>query len=292
MRPGRVDPRDLAVDDGVRAAHRLDERLRHVGEPPRQVVAVSRDEPALAAAHVRDRAVPVELDLERPAARRAGCAPPGSRASAGTRPGRSSSAAVVVALDQQPVLLLPVEVRRDERPAAVQPRAVEARRSAGRSASPRGARRCRVSQISTVPAPYSPLRDLAVEGRVLERVILDVDGERPRARLERHALRHRPRGERAVPLEAEVVVEPPGVVALDDENRQRELRSALEIGSGVLLGSRFRRYSSRLTCIHNDVYRPPQGKEAPEACLPDGGLGARGPLSCGPRRVCKEIVPR
>ena len=65
------------------------------------------------------------------------------------------------------------------------------------------------------------LRDLALEARVLERVILDVDGKRTHAWLERHALRHGPRRERAVLLEPEVVVEAPRVVALDDEDRLR-----------------------------------------------------------------------
>ena len=63
------------------------------------------------------------------------------------------------------------------------------------------------------------LRDLALELRVLDRVVLDVDGEVLLAGLERHALRHRPGRERAVALEAEVVVEPARVVALDDEDR-------------------------------------------------------------------------
>ena len=63
------------------------------------------------------------------------------------------------------------------------------------------------------------LRDLAGERRVVERVILDVHRERALAGLERHALRHGPRGERAVPLEPEVVVEAPRVVALHDEDR-------------------------------------------------------------------------
>ena len=68
------------------------------------------------------------------------------------------------------------------------------------------------------------LRDLALELRVLDRVVLDVDGEVLLAGLERHALRHRPGRERAVALEAEVVVEPPRVVALDDEDRLRRFR--------------------------------------------------------------------
>ena len=76
-----------------------------------------------------------------------------------------------------------------------------------------------LSQISTRAGAVLALRDLALEGGVVERVVLDVDGERALAGLERHALRHRPARERAVALEAEVVVEPPGVVALDDEDR-------------------------------------------------------------------------
>ena len=39
------------------------------------------------------------------------------------------------------------------------------------------------SQSSTVPAPYCALRDLALEARVVERVILDVDGQHPLAGL-------------------------------------------------------------------------------------------------------------
>ena len=70
------------------------------------------------------------------------------------------------------------------------------------------------------------LRDLARERRVVERVILDVHRERALARLEGDALRHRPRGERAVPLEPEVVVEAPRVVALDDEDRLLAPRAA------------------------------------------------------------------
>jgi len=63
------------------------------------------------------------------------------------------------------------------------------------------------------------LRNLALEGRVVERVIFDVHREHALARLERDALGNGPRRERAVALEPEVVVEPPRVVALDDEDR-------------------------------------------------------------------------
>ena len=50
-------------------------------------------------------------------------------------------------------------------------------------------------------------------------MVFDVDGQDALARLERHALRNRPRGERPVALEPEVVVEPACVVALHDEDR-------------------------------------------------------------------------
>src|SRR5207249_2918866 len=76
--------------------------------------------------------------------------------------------------------------------------------------------------------PVLALRDLALEGRVVERVILDVDGEVLLALLERHALRHRPARERAVALEPEVVMEPPRVVALNDEDRLFPLALAAE----------------------------------------------------------------
>src|SRR4029077_7980145 len=77
---------------------------------------------------------------------------------------------------------------------------------------------------SAVPDLDSPgavlaLRDLAREGRVVERVILDVNGQRSLSRFEGHALRHGPAGERALALEAEVVMKAARVVALDHEDR-------------------------------------------------------------------------
>ena len=64
-----------------------------------------------------------------------------------------------------------------------------------------------------------PLGDLALEAPVFERVILNVDGEMLLARFERDALRHRPRGEDAVALEAEVVMERSRGVSLHHEDR-------------------------------------------------------------------------
>ena len=185
----------------------------------------------------------------------------------------------VVALDQKPVLLLPVEPRRDERPAAVQACAVELDGQLAVSLLLEELVGARVPDLDGAAAVLA-LRDLPVEGGVLEGVILDVDRERPRARLERHAFRHRPRGERAVPLEAEVVVEASGVVPLDDENGHASFAPRWKASArGSWSGGAFcgTRRGSRHCSIHNEVYGSAQGKEAPEACLPDGGLGAAGP---------------
>src|SRR4029077_21193616 len=64
-----------------------------------------------------------------------------------------------------------------------------------------------------------PLRDLALEAPVLERMVLHVNREVLQARLECNAFRRAPRGETPVALQAEVVVEPPRVVPLHDEDR-------------------------------------------------------------------------
>ena len=75
--------------------------------------------------------------------------------------------------------------------------------------------------------------DHALEQLVVHRVVLDVHGEVADRRVERDALRHRPAREHAVDLEPEVVVEPPGPVALDHEPRLvRRTAAATPAGSG------------------------------------------------------------
>ena len=125
---------------------------------------------------------------------------------------------VVVALDQQPVLLLAVHVRGHERPAPLQLLAVQVERQLPVRLLLEQVVGAVVEDLDR-PAAVLALRDLAVERRVLERVVLDVHRERLRARLERHALRHGPGRERPASLQAEVVVQPAGVVALHDEDR-------------------------------------------------------------------------
>ena len=67
--------------------------------------------------------------------------------------------------------------------------------------------------------PVLAFRDLALELRIFDRVVLDVHGEVLLTRLERDALGDGPARQGAVALEPEVVVEAARVVALDDEDR-------------------------------------------------------------------------
>ena len=60
-------------------------------------------------------------------------------------------------------------------------------------------------------------RDDPLEPAVGVRVVLDLDGQRLARRVEARALRHGPADEHAVDLEAQVVVQPAGPVALDEE---------------------------------------------------------------------------
>ena len=86
--------------------------------------------------------------------------------------------------------------------------------------------------------------DHALEVDVLDRVILDVDGEALDRRVECRPVRHGPAREYAVHLEPQVVVTPPGAVPLHDEpERPRRapgpglagrLRRAGEVTLGVV----------------------------------------------------------
>ena len=86
--------------------------------------------------------------------------------------------------------------------------------------------------------------DLTLEGRVVEWMVLDMDGEGLLPGLERNALRDRPACEGAVALEPEVVVQSARVVTLDDEDRllrlfplfTERLRRLLRIPLPLVLG--------------------------------------------------------
>src|SRR5690606_15889134 len=68
------------------------------------------------------------------------------------------------------------------------------------------------------PAAVLTRRDDAFELAVLERVVLGRDGEAALFGVEARALRHRPRLEHAVDLEAQIVVQAPRIVFLDAEH--------------------------------------------------------------------------
>src|SRR5205085_11164665 len=132
--------------------------------------------------------------------------------------GTRGGSRLVALSDDQPVLRVARELRRHERPGAVEALALQ---SHGQSAVSLLLDELVGARVPDLDAAGSVLafRDLAFERRVLERVVLDMHGQPLVARLERDAFRHRPARKRSVALEAEVVVEPPRVVALDDEDR-------------------------------------------------------------------------
>ena len=96
----------------------------------------------------------------------------------------------------------------------------------------------------TLPAPYSPFGIAAFEAAVLQRMVLGVH----RQVIDRgglgQVLRHRPGHQHAVAFEAEVVVQPAGVVLLNDEGIALTSNrfSDSGTGSGVFDASRMLRY--------------------------------------------------
>ena len=191
----QISPSSTASDERIaRAAARAS-----VAEPLRQVVAVTARERHLAAGHGDDRAKAVPLRLVDPALAR------GQR----VRGGREHR-------------LVPAPRRRARRPCAGAASSSGRRRARAGTSVHTPSRRSPCSrtvspplrfssrssyvprsQISTVPAPYSPAGIVALEVGVLERVILDVHREMPLAASERNALRNRPARESAVRARAE-----------------------------------------------------------------------------------------
>src|SRR5439155_10147025 len=170
---------------------------RHLRKAPREVVAVAARERRVAAGDGCDGSIAVPLDLEDPA-----CAARDLlgqrrqhrdvRADATPRGGR-----VVVALsNDQPVLLVTAEARGNERPGPVEPLALQPNGETAVLLLVQQLVRTSIPDLDR-PRAVLPLRDLALEGRVVERMILDVDGEMLLPGLEGNALRHRPACERA-----------------------------------------------------------------------------------------------
>ncbi len=228
-----VERAELAVEDAVRRAERARQCARHRPEPLGQIVAApARQRGALTRHQPRQRPVAVPLDLVQPPVSRRHVL--GRRRRHRLVLGAACARALrgrVPLAEQEPVLRVAVELGRDQGPGALQPLAVQPDGQAAVALLLDELVRAPVPDLHRAGAVLA-LGDLALEGRVLHGVILDVDGERALPGLGRNAFRHRPARERAVPLEAEVVVEAPGVVALDDEDRLAPLAPGLR-GEGL-----------------------------------------------------------
>ena len=84
------------------------------------------------------------------------------------------------------------------------------------------------------------VRDMALELRVLERVVLGVHREPLLVRIEARAARHRPALEHAVELEPQVVVQATRSMTLDHEDAARR-RNGAAVGLGRATKLRLRR---------------------------------------------------
>ena len=224
-----VERADLAVDDAVGRLQRLGQLLGDVGEALGVVLVLARAQLGLSAGDAGHDPVAVPLDLELPALAFRDLLRVGERGQhrrvLALRAGRGS--AVVLLAEEEPVLLLAVEVGGDERPEPFELLAVQADGQPAVALLLDQLVGAGVPDLDRARAVLA-LRNLALEAAVVERVVLHVNGEVALADLERDALRHGPARERAVALEAEVVVEPPCVVALDDEDRLLALALAGE----------------------------------------------------------------
>src|SRR6185503_4745001 len=182
-----VEGAHLAVEHRRRRSHRLRHVPRDLPEPLREVPAVPAREPRLTAVDRHDRAVAVPLGLEEPVG-----AP---RKSLGERrelgPDRLPAGRRRLLAEQQPVLLLAVEVRRHERPDALRSLPVEPEREAAVALLLEELVRPAVPDLDGAGAVLT-LRDLALERAVVERVIFDMHREMPLACAKWQALGHGP----------------------------------------------------------------------------------------------------
>ena len=214
-----VEGADLTVEDAVGGADGPLERPGDGREALGQVVAPPAREGGLATGDGSDRPIAVPLHLVEPLV--AGRNGVGQRRQHRLVPAARASVldgAVVLLAEEQPVLLVAVELRRHERPQALEALAGE----------PDGEAAVGLL-LDEVVGPVVPDLDragavlaggdLALEPGVVERMVLDVHGEVALPGLERDPLGNGPARQGAVALEAEVVVEAARVVALDDEHR-------------------------------------------------------------------------
>ena len=154
-----------------------------------------------------------------------------------------------------------------------------------------------------VPAAVLALGDGALEGAVLEGMVLGLHGQAVHVRLERRPLGHRPGDQHPLVLEAEVVVQARGVVLLDHEHRlgavERLLRGlAAHPGAGHGLG---RVLGVPLRAVHLEPVAGLPGRRAAALLVqPEGREGVDPALDpfehLGHLEVCErgvlDLLPR
>jgi hypothetical protein len=210
--------------------------------PDRARAALVRD-----AHEGRGRLARAQLDLLQGAAR-------GDRFVLQKRLTTAFDGGVILVLDQQPVGAFPtllVPAHADQDPAAAQPLAFE--RELQVAALQTFVRVALGDPDAAVPqldraAAILALGNGAFEVAIVERMILDLDGQPLVVRIERRAARHRPGLEHAVELEPEIIVQACRIVALDheaqalagrDDRRTRRLGGFLEVALRPVGGEAF-----------------------------------------------------
>ena len=221
-----VERADLAVQHAVRRPQCSRQRPRDGLEPTREIVAVSARQRRLAATDARERTKPVPLHLEQPAfARRRILGKRGEHRR--VVPAHRGWLDATRLSHHEPVLRVAAELRRHERPESLEPLAVQVHRQPAVALLLDELVGAAIPDLDLARAVLAR-RDLALERAVVERMILDVHREHALAGLERQPLRHSPAREHAVPFEAEVVVEAPRGMALNDKSQLRALFPASE----------------------------------------------------------------
>ena len=188
-----VEGAHLAVENRGRRADGASRRAGDVAEALGQVDAVAARQRRLSAHDRDERAIAVPLRLEEPLG--AGREPLHRRRELGGELARSRRRAALA--EQQPVLLLAVELCRHERPDALRAPAFEPEGEAAVPLLLEELVGARVPDLHRA-RPVLARGNHALERRVVERMILDVDREVSLAGLEREALRHGPARERPV----------------------------------------------------------------------------------------------
>ena len=222
-----VESADLTVDDAVRCPERPRQRTPDGREPLRQVVPGPAPELCLTPGEPADGSVPVPLDLVDPTL----------PAWDGVRQGREHRLVPTVSMvlrrggvslpEQQPVLGIAIEVRRNKRPDPLEALAVQSDGQPSVALLLEKLIRAPIPELDG-PCAVLTLRYLTFEVRVGEWMVIDVDSQTPIAGLEWNALRHRPAGKGTVTLKPKVIVEPARAVSLHDEDGVSRSRSVVE----------------------------------------------------------------